>query len=129
MREERGQAVLVVVLALAIAAAAVIGLRTAQDRIVVAAHAQRAGEAAVEAAAQAVAHLYGSHAVAPAKLVTDPRALEAARSAADELARLNGASGVAQVELVCANKRIEARLVLNGYSHHAGFSAPECSPS
>jgi len=98
VREERGQAVLVVVLALAISAAAVIGLRTAQDRIVVAAHAQRAGEAAVEAAAQAVADLYGSHAVAPAKLVTDPRALEAARSAADELARLNGASGVAQVE-------------------------------
>jgi len=129
VREERGQAVLVVVLALAISAAAVIGLRTAQDRIVVAAHAQRAGEAAVEAAAQAVADLYGSHAVAPAKLVTDPRALEAARSAADELARLNGASGVAQVELVCANKRIEARLVLDGYSHHAGFSAPECSPS
>jgi hypothetical protein len=127
--DERGQALMVAVLALAIAAIAVIGLRAAQDRIVVAAQAQRAGEAAVEAAAQAVADLYSLHEVAPAQLVDDPRALEAARSAAEELARSNGASGVAQVEVLCANKRIEARLVLNGYSHHAGFSVPACSPS
>jgi len=56
--DERGQAVLVAVLALAIAATAVIGLRAAQERIVAAARAQRAGEAAVEAAAQAVADFY-----------------------------------------------------------------------
>jgi hypothetical protein len=31
--------------------------------------------------------------------------------------------------LMCTGKRIEARLVLDGYSHHAGFSAPECSRS
>ncbi len=124
--DDRGQALLVAVLALAIAATAVVGLRAAQDRIVVAARTQRAGEAAVEAAAQAVADLYGAHAVAPAELVVDPRTLEAARIAAEELARLNGASGVEQMQLVCARGRIEARLVLNAYSHHAGFSAPEC---
>ena len=129
MSDERGQAVLVAVLALAIAATAVIGLRAAQERIVAAARAQRAGEAAVEAAAQAVADFYGRHAVAAAKLVSDPRVLEAARVAAEELARANGAAGVEQVQLVCADNRIEARLVLSGYSHHAGFSAPECSPS
>jgi hypothetical protein len=127
--DERGQALLVAVLALAIAAAAVIGLRAAQERIVVAARAQRAGEAAVEAAAQAVADRYGTHGGAARELVTDPLVLEAARIAAEELARVNGASGVERVQLVCAGSRIEARLVLNGYSHHAGFSAPECSPS
>ncbi|HKC91059.1 MAG: hypothetical protein E6J23_07970 [Chloroflexi bacterium] len=128
MTDERGQAVLVAVLALAIAATAIIGIRAAQDRIVIAARAQRAGEAAVEAAAQAVADRYGAHAVAPRDLVNDPRVVEAARVAAVELARENGASGVEQVQLMCAKNRIEARLVLNGYSHHAGFSAPECSP-
>jgi hypothetical protein len=129
VNDERGQAVLIAVLALAIATAAVIGLRAAQDRIVVAARIQRAGEAAVEAAAQAVADRYGAHPGAARELVNDPRVLEAARIAADELARVNGASGVEQVQVVCAGKRIEARLVLNGYTHHAGFSAPECSPS
>jgi hypothetical protein len=127
--DERGQALLVAVLALALAAAAVIGLRAAQERIVVAARAQRAGEAAVEAAAQAVADRYGTHGGAARELVTDPLVLEAARIAAEELARVNGASGVERVQLVCAGNRIEARLVLKGYSHHAGFSAPECSPS
>ena len=129
MNDERGQAVLVAVLALAIAATAVIGLRAAQERVVAATRAQRAGEAAVEAAAQSVADFYGRHAVTATKLVSDPRVLEAARVAAEELARANGASGVEQVQLVCADNRIEARLVLSGYSHHAGFSAPECSPS
>jgi hypothetical protein len=127
--DERGQALLVAVLALAVAAAAVIGLRAAQERIVVAARAQRAGEAAVEAAAQAVADRYGTHAGAARELVADPLVLEAARIAAEELARVNGASGVEQVQLVCAGNRIEARLLLNGYSHRAGFRAPECSPS
>jgi hypothetical protein len=126
---ERGQALILAVLALAIAATAVIGLRTAQDRIVMSARTQRAGEAAVEAAAQAVADLYSRHLVAAAQLASDPRTLEAARIAAEELARSNGASGVEQVQVICAANRIEARLVLNGYSHHAGFSAPECSPS
>jgi len=129
LKEEHGQALLAVVLALALAATAVIGIRAAQDRIVLGARAQRAGEAAVEAAAQAVADLYAARPSTARVLVVDPRVIERARIAAEELARENGGQGVEQVQLLCAGKRIEARLVLAGYPHHAGFSAPECSPS
>jgi hypothetical protein len=129
LKEEHGQALLAVVLALALAATAVIGIRAAQDRIVLGARAQRAGEAAVEAAAQAVADLYAARPSTARVLVVDPRVIETARIAAEELARENGGQGVEQVQLLCGGKRIEARLVLAGYSHHAGFSAPECSPS
>jgi hypothetical protein len=126
--DERGQAVVAVVLALAIAATAIVGLRSAQERIVQGARAQRAGEAAVEAAAQSVADIYGARPSTAKALVLDPLVLEAARVAAEELARENGRGGVEQVQLSCAGERIEARLVLDGYSHHAGFRAPECSP-
>ena len=126
--DERGQAALAVVLALAIAATAVVGLRAAQERIVLGTRAHRAGEAAVEAAAQSVADLYAARPGAARELVVDPRVLEAARVAAEELARENGGRGVEQVQLMCNGTRIEARLVLSGYSHHAGFTAPECSP-
>jgi hypothetical protein len=126
--EDRGQAALGLVLALAIAAAAMIGTRAAQERLVLSARTQRAGEAAVEAAAQSVADLYKARPTAASELVLDPRVVETARVAAEELARENGDRGVEQVQLMCTGKRIEARLVLNGYSHHAGFNAPECSP-
>ena len=126
MSDERGQAVIVAVLGLAIAAAAVIGLREAQGRIVSATRSQRAGEAAVEAAAEAVADVYVAHRLAARDLVADPRVLEAARAAAEDLAEANGTGGVERLELLCDRSRIETRLVLNGFSHHAGFSAPEC---
>jgi hypothetical protein len=128
MTDERGQAILAVVLALGIAATAIVGLRAAQERIVVGARAQRAGEAAVEAAAQSVADAYAARRAAAKELVLDPRVVEMARVAAEELAWENGARGVERVELSCASDRIEARLVLSGYAHHAGFRAPECSP-
>ena len=127
MTDDRGQAILVVVLTLGIAASAIVGLRAAQERIVVGARAQRAGEAAVEAAAQSVADAYAARPAAAKDLVRDPRLIETARVAAEELARENGDRGVENVELSCTADRIEARLVLRGYEHRAGFSAPECS--
>jgi hypothetical protein len=126
--DQHGQAILAVVLALGIAASAIVGLRAAQERIVAGVHARRAGEAAVEAAAQSVADAYAERPAAAKELVLDARVLERARAAAEELARENGGRGVERVELSCNGARIEARLVLSGYSHHAGFRAPECSP-
>jgi hypothetical protein len=126
--DERGQAILAVVLALGIAAVAIVGLRDAQERIVLGAHAQRAGEAAVEAAAQAAADAYAARPSAAREIVLDSRVREAARTAAEELARENGGRGVERLELACVGDRIEVRLVLKGHSHHAGFRAPECSP-
>jgi hypothetical protein len=128
VNDQRGQAILAVVLALGIAATAIVGLRIAQERVVTGARAQRAGEAAIEAAAQAVADVYAARPSVARELVVDPRVLETARAAAEELARENGGGGVELVQLSCVGDRIEARLVLSGHSHHAGFRAPECSP-
>jgi len=127
LNDDRGQAILAVVLALGIAATAIVGLRAAEERIVLGARAQRAGEAAVEAAAQSVADAYAARPTAARELVVDPRVLETARAAAEELARENGVRDIEGLELSCNSDRIEARLVLTGYSHHAGFRAPECS--
>jgi len=127
VRDEDGQAILAMVLALGIAATAIVGLRAAQERIVTGARAQRAGEAAVEAAAQAVVDVYAARPAAAKEIVLDPRVFEVARAAAEELARENGGRGVEQIQLLCVGDRIEARLVLSGQSHHAGFRAPECS--
>lgn len=128
MNDERGQALVPVVFALAIAAAAVVGLRAVQDRLFLGALAARTGEAAALAAAQSVADAYATRPAAARELVVDPSVIEAARVAADELARANGGQGIDELHLVCAGPRIEALLTLNGHSHHAGFSAPECSP-
>jgi hypothetical protein len=125
--DEQGQAILAVVLALGIAATAIVGLRAAQDRIVAGAHADRAGEAAVEAAAQSVADAYAAGPSTARTLVFEPRVIEAARSAAEELAKENRETGIEDVEVSCAGDRIEVRLFLNGRPHHAGFRAPECS--
>src|SRR5438046_41839 len=100
MKDERGQAIvefaLVVPLLLAVgrargmAAIASGGLRAAEERIVPEARAQRAGEAAVEAAAQAVVDVYAARPAAAREIVLDMRVREAARAAAEELARENG---------------------------------------
>jgi hypothetical protein len=124
---ERGQGLVVIALALAIAAAAIVGLRAAQDRIVAEARMQRAGEAAVEAAAQAVANAYVSQRSLVDDLVGDPRVVEAARLAAEELARENGAAGVESLALECAGQLVEVRLTLGRRAHRAGFEAAECS--
>src|SRR3954471_8466791 len=127
MKEEHGQAILAAVVALAIAAVAIVGLRVAQDRIVAAAHDERAGEAAVEAAAQSVADAYAAGPGRTKDLVFDTRVIEAARSAAEQLAMENHETGIEGVEVACSGDRIEVRLALNGRAHHAGFRAPECS--
>jgi hypothetical protein len=139
LSDERGQSLMIAVIVLAIAAAAIVGLRIAQDRVVAAARVQRAGEAAVAAAAQSLADAYVARLSSVRSrphetrssvnaLVTDPRTLEAAREAADALARENGAGAVQSLEAICSGGHIEARLVLAGHPHRAGFAAPECSP-
>jgi hypothetical protein len=129
LTDERGQAHFIVVLALAIGVIAVVGLRAWQDRIVRDAHDQRAGEAAVEAAAQSLADAYAAEPDLARRIASDPRSAEAARVAAAELARANGVTGVEveNVSVRCVGSRLEAELVLSGHTHRAGFTAPECS--
>ena len=139
--DERGQTLIVVVFLLGIAAVVVVGLRAGQERFFVTARTHRAGEAAVEAASASLADAYVAHLAAirsrsqerprptsnvPA-LMADPRTIETARVVADELARENGAGRIEAINVACGSGRVEARLTLAGYSHHAGFTAPECS--
>ena len=139
VRDERGQALVIVVLVLGIAAVALVGLRAGQERIVTAARVQRAGEAAVEAAAASLADAYVADAAAARargsprstadvwRVVADPLVIEAARSAAADAARANLAGPSESLELTCGEGRIEARLTLHGSPHRAAFAAPECS--
>jgi len=139
--DERGQTLIVVVFLLGIAAVVVVGLRAGQERFFATARSHRAGEAAVEAASASLADAYVAYLEAirsrsqerprptpnvPA-LMADPRTIETARVAADELARENGAGPIETINVACGSGRVEARLTLAGYSHHAGFTAPECS--
>jgi len=104
--DERGQALVLAVLAVAIAAATIVGLLAAEDRILADARDRRAGEAAIEAAGAALADaqvdLYatprdgarGARA-APSRseldaLITDPLVVERLRRAADALSAANG---------------------------------------
>ena len=58
MKGERGQALVIAAVLIGIGALAIVGLRVVQDRVLANALAQDAGEAAVEAAAAAVADAY-----------------------------------------------------------------------
>src|SRR5207245_10439121 len=135
------QALVIVVLVVGIAAASVVGLRAAQDRVAAVAREQRAGEAAVEAAAASLADAYVAQVAAAGarasesprstpdvpRLLADPRVIQAARMAAADVARANDARPTDSLEATCSEGRVEARLTLRGYPHRAAFAAPECS--
>lgn len=127
VKGDRGQALLLVVVALGISAAVIVGLRYAQDRVVTVARVQRAGEAAVEAAAAAVADRYIRDRGSAKNLPHDDRVLEDARAAAQDLARKNGGGAIDSLAVTCTQVGLEVSLVMNGHTHRAGFDASECS--
>jgi hypothetical protein len=142
MREERGQAIVIAALLIAIGALAIVGLRAAQDRILSSALAQSAGEAAVEAAAAAVGDAYAAHLAAirarasespPPRpdipgLLAQPATREAARAAAAAAARANGAPFTATVDARCAGRTIEVELRHDGRVERAAIAAAACFP-
>ena len=106
MSDDRGQALVLAVLAVAIAAATIVGLLAAEDRILGDARDQRAGEAAIEAAGAALADAQvdliasrrdggagaraaPSHSELEA-LVADPLIVDRSRRAAESLSAANG---------------------------------------
>jgi hypothetical protein len=129
---DRGQALIVTVLFLAIAAATLSGLRLAQDRIFAAARERRAGEAAVEAATAVIADAYtvagGGRAAGrtAAAAVADPSAREAAREAAQAMSTANGGGGVSDVSAQCRPRSVDVAITLGGRIYRAGFEA-SCS--
>jgi len=139
---ERGQALVIAAILLGIGALAIVGLRAVQDRVLANALEQDAGEAAVEAAAAAVADAYVARLdsvrahvfdVPPPKvdilgLLAEPATREAARAAAAEAAARNGAMFDGAVEARCAGRTIEIELHHAGRLHRAALQADACSP-
>jgi hypothetical protein len=129
--DERGQALIVVVLMLAVAAATLSGLRLAQDRILAEAHDRRAGEAAVEAATAVIADAYTvarfSRHEDIAAAISESSALDAARDAAQAMSSANGGGAVSDVSARCRARSIDVAITLTGRTYRAGFEA-SCSP-
>lgn len=129
-------------LLMGVGAAAIVGLRAAQDRVLESAAARDAGDAAIEAAAVVVADAYVAHLDAVrtrtldvprptpdiAGLLADPALREAARSAAVELAALNGAVFNGVIDARCAGGAIEIELRHSRRLHRVAVEAEACSP-
>ncbi len=138
MRDDQGQALVIAVVLLAVAAAAIVGLRAAQDHITASGERRRAGEAAVEAATAVIADAYvdelrraatTSPSAPPdvARAVGDGRAIERARMAASDLSVRNGGAVVPDVHVRCDGGAVTVTLLLAGTTYRAGFEADECS--
>jgi len=142
--DEGGQALVVAVLGVGIAAAAIVGLRDAQEQILAGAHARRAGEAAVEAAgaalADAQAALVAGLRDGPgrpqliarrseiAALVSDPVVADAAIGAARELAAENRAGTPTDLRISDAGRTLEVTLTLDRQRHRAAITSACCRP-
>jgi hypothetical protein len=141
VRGERGQALLIGALIIGIGALAIVGLRLAQDRVLAGAETQSAGEAAVEAAAAAIADAYIAeidslrvHAFdVPrptfdvARMLEHPATLDAARAAASEAAARNGAVFDGVIKARCVGTTIEIEISHAGRQHRAALPVDSCS--
>ena len=140
VNDERGQAVVLAVLLLAIAAVAISGLRIAQEQILAVAREHRAGEAAVEAATAVIADAYtaelrrvASSSATPRptpdvlRAMTDVEVREAARAAATEMSLQNGGPPIGDTSVRCAGGLVDVSLTIRDRLYRAGFSGPLCS--
>jgi hypothetical protein len=140
--DERGQAFVIAAILIGIGALAIVGLRVVQDRVLENARAQDAGEAAVEAAAAAVADRYVAHldslrarafdiprpTADVVGMLADAATREAARAAAAEAAARDGAIFDGPVDLRCVGRTIEIELRHADRVHRAALQADACSP-
>ncbi|MDE3113522.1 MAG: hypothetical protein KGN00_02260 [Chloroflexota bacterium] len=132
LTSDRGQALVLAAVLLAVAAVALVGLRAVSDRILAIARDDRAGEAAVAAAGAVVADLQLARAhelghdldrAETAQFVADPAVTNAARDAAVRLARAHGRSDPAGIEVLSFGYEIEVHLTLAGRPHTALLEA------
>ena len=144
MRDDAGQALVLAVLAVGIAAATVVGLRAAQDRILSDVHERRAGEAAVEAAGAAVADAQIEFLAAlrdgtgrvrslPSRaeldaFVADPLLVARAQAAANALALANGSAQPSDVSILVRTRSIEIGLALGSHRQRASIDGRCCRP-
>ena len=144
MNDDQGQALVLAVVALGIAAATIVGLRGAQDRILSDARERRAGEAAVEAAGAALADAelafrqsLRDEAGGPRSLpsraeldgfVGDPLLTGRVQEAADRLAAANGSGAVTDVTIRVGRGSLEIALALGAHRHRVSIDSRCCRP-
>ena len=128
MTDDRGQALVLAVLALALAATTIVGLAAAQDRILADTHERRAGESAVEAAGTVLADALLGSDKAPAQLAADPLVLERSRVAADQLSAMNGGLPVRDIRVDAVGGGLEVTLTVGKHVHRAAIGAACCRP-
>jgi hypothetical protein len=130
LSDDRGQALVLAVLALAIAAATIVGLRATQDRILADARERRAGEAAIEAAGAALADAQ-IELIAPGRaeieaLVTDPLVIERSRRAADALSAANHGPATTELVIGVGPRTIEIALSVGAHRQRAAIEISCC---
>ncbi|HTJ59710.1 MAG TPA: hypothetical protein VL333_00810 [Candidatus Saccharimonadales bacterium] len=128
MRGDRGQALVLAVLALGLAAATIVGLQAAQDRILHDAHERRAGEAAVEAAGAALADAQIGFIGSLHDFAADPLVADRARAAADELSALNDGVPVRDLAITADAREIEVGLSIGAHRQRAAIETTCCRP-
>jgi hypothetical protein len=124
--DDRGQALILAVLALAIAAVTIVGLETAQDRILADAHERRAGEAAVEAAGASLADALLEFRGPLQAFVTDPIVAEQARIAANALSAANGGGPVSDLTVTTSPGSIDVALSVGSHLQRASIGTSCC---
>lgn len=133
VKDDRGQALLFAVLLLGLAAVAIVGLRGVADRMLERVLDDRAGEAAVAAAAAGVADLAREReraagheltAAETAAFAADDAVASVARGAASRLARLHGRADPSDVRILSFGSEIEVHLTLAGQRHIALLAPP-----
>ena len=125
---DRGQALVLAVLALGLAAATIVGLQAAEDRILRDAHERRAGEAAVEAAGAAIADAQIGFSGSLQAFAADPLVADRARAAADQLSALNDGAPVRDLAITVNGREIEVALSVGAHRQRAAVEATCCRP-
>ena len=128
MSGDRGQALVLAVLALGLAAATIVGLQAAQDRILHDAQERRAGEAAVEAAGATIADALLGSTRSLDTLAADPLVLERARAAADDLSAANGGAPVRDLVITAGQLAFDISLSVGAHRQRASIETTCCRP-
>ena len=137
--DDGGQAAILAVVLIALAAIAIAGLREADAHLTRTAAARRAGEAAVEAAASVVADAYTAEVRARAadpsrsprpmsEVVGASSVREEARIAAADVSGRNGGPAIDEITVECADRTVTVNASALGIAYRASFAGSECSP-
>jgi hypothetical protein len=133
MNDDRGQALVLAVLALALAATTIVGLRAAQDRLLADVRERRAGEAAVEAAGATVADALAELAARarPSRseleaIAADPLVVERSRAVADDLSAANGGPPIRDLTIGVGTRSLDITLWVGANRQRASIGAACC---